>query len=308
MPKNTVLITGGSGMVGKNIINNPQFNSYQLLYPSRCELNLRDYNQTYEYLNTIKPDIIIHCAGLVGGIQANIDNPFNFLIENLDIGRNIIIAAKNCGIKKLINLGSSCIYPKNLQTPLDESLILSGKLEPTNEGYALAKIISLKLCEYICHLDKSYEYKTLIPCNLYGLYDNFKPESSHLIPAVIHKLHNAKVNELSKVDIWGDGSVKREFMFANDLAEAIYYFSHRLGEMPNFMNIGYGKSYTIDFYYKQIAEIIGYKGSFEYDLNKPVGMKDKKVSINNQVIFGWKPKTNLNDGIKKTYLYYLETL
>ena len=187
-----IILTGGSGMVGKNFLRHPNISKFQILSPSSKELDLKNLNKTRKFLNFHKPDFVIHAAGIVGGIQANINNPLKFLTDNLEIGKNIVTASKETNIKKLINLGSSCMYPSNYNKPLTEDLIFKGALEPTNEGYALAKIVTARLCQYINHDNKKFNYKTIIPCNLYGKYDSFDPLKSHLIPAIIHKVHTAK--------------------------------------------------------------------------------------------------------------------
>src|SRR5690606_3724887 len=179
-----------------------------------------------------KPELIIHAAGHVGGIQANIANPVRFLVDNLDIGRNTILAAKNNKVPNLINLASSCIYPRNAKNPLSEDLILTGELEPTNEGYALAKIMVARLCEYIVSENPELKYKTAIPCNLYGRHDKFSPEHSHMVPAVIKKIDAAKQSAQAELDIWGDGLARREFMYAGDLADFIFYAIDNFDKMP----------------------------------------------------------------------------
>ncbi|ADN09554.1 NAD-dependent epimerase/dehydratase [Sulfurimonas autotrophica DSM 16294] len=301
-----MLITGSSGMVGRNIAEYNKSKKYKILTPSSNELNLLDKLSVDEYLQKNKPDIVIHCAGIVGGIQANIANPVKFLVENTQMGLNIIMGAKERGIKKFINLSSSCMYPREAINPLGEELILKGELEPTNEGYALAKITSTRLCEYINREDNSYAYKTVIPCNLYGKYDKFEPKHSHMLPAVIKKIHDAKESSQQSIDIWGDGEARREFMYAEDLADFIYYALENFENMPQNINVGLGHDYTINEYYKAIAEEIGYKGEFIHDLTKPVGMKQKRIDDTKLKEFGWRYKTSLKDGIEKIYNYYLQ--
>ena len=300
-----IFLTGGRGMVGKNFLKLPNIKKFQILSPSSKELDLRNYNKTKKFLNFHKPDIIIHAAGIVGGIQANINYPLKFLIDNLEIGKNIVTASKETNIKKLINLGSSCMYPANYNKPLTEDLILKGALEPTNEGYALAKIVTARLCQYINHDNKKFNYKTIIPCNLYGKYDNFDPLRSHLIPAIIHKVHTAKKTNKKNVEIWGDGLSRREFMYAGDFADALLHAILNFNSLPDIINIGLGHDYSIKQYYLYAAKVIGYKGNFVYDKSKPTGMKRKLVSISKQKKWGWSYKTDLQDGIKKTYEYYL---
>jgi GDP-L-fucose synthase len=302
-----VLITGAGGMVGRNIAEYlKKHTSFNILIPSKEELNLLNEYQVKTYLKKEKPDLIIHAAGVVGGIQANINNPVKFLVENSLIGINLINTSYKLGIKKLLNIASSCMYPKFANNPLKEEYILDGKLEPTNEGYALAKITAAKLCEYIVKENKNFLYKTIIPCNLYGKYDKFDLEYSHMIPAVIMKIHNAKKNNEKEVVIWGDGSARREFMYVEDLADFVLYAVSNFKFMPQNVNVGLGIDYSIKEYYQVIADVIGYKGKFVYDLSKPVGMKQKLVDISKLEKFGWSYKTSLRDGIQKTYEYFLE--
>jgi GDP-L-fucose synthase len=303
-----ILLTGGSGMVGKNILEYSKKEGYTFLAPSSKELNLLDYNSVDTFIKENKPEFIIHAAGKVGGIQANIAAPVNFLVDNMDMGRNIIMAAKNNSIKNLLNLSSSCMYPRNAENPLSEDLILKGELEPTNEGYAIAKAMTTRLCEYIMKEDLDKNYKTVIPCNLYGKYDKFDPKNSHMIPAVIRKIHEAKELGSAEIDIWGDGLARREFMYAADLANFIFYAIPNFKEMPQNINVGLGKDYSINEYYKSIANIIGFKGSFVHDLTKPIGMKQKLIDDTRLKAFGWSSKTSLQEGLTKTFEFYKKTL
>ncbi len=303
-----ILITGSTGMVGRNIIDAFRVTSHDILSPNHQTVDLADSNATLRYLDKTKPDFIIHCAGKVGGIQANIDNPLTFLVDNLDIGKNVILSAYKVGIPNLLNLGSSCMYPRDAQNPLKENQILTGQLEPTNEGYALAKIVSQRLCSYITNENQAYKYKTIIPCNLYGRYDKFDLHCAHLIPAAIRKLHEAKKNKAHSVAIWGDGKARREFLYAGDLANFILQKLSYFSEWPDVMNIGAEIDHTILEYYKKAKSIIGYEGIFEYDLQKPVGMKQKLVDAAEQKRLGWSPKISLEYGIEITYQHYLDTL
>lgn len=300
-----ILLTGGNGMVGKNILEHPLANDYEILSPNSKQLNLLEKNNLDEYLSKNNPDFVIHAAGLVGGIQANINNPVKFLIENLQMGINVILSAKSFGIKKLMNLGTSCMYPRDALNPLVEEVIAKGEMEPTNEGYALSKITITRLCQYINNEDSLYYYKTVIPCNLYGKYDKFEPNKSHMIPAVIKKIHDAKMKNENKVSIWGDGLVRREFMYAKDFADFVFYAIPKFELMPQNLNVGIGKDYSINEYYEKIAEIISFKGSFSHDLSKPSGMKQKLVDIKKLIQFGWHHQTSLELGIKNTYQYFL---
>lgn len=303
-----ILLTGGNGMVGKNILEHSKAKGYTIFHPSSKELNLQDYHAVDDFMKEDRPDFIIHAAGLVGGIQANIANPVNFLVHNLDMGRNIIMAAKSNEIKNFMNLSSSCMYPRNAENPLQEELILQGELEPTNEGYAIAKIVSTRLCEYIVKENPSLHYKTVIPCNLYGKYDKFSPQHSHMLPAVIKKIYDAKQASKNEIDIWGDGLARREFMYAGDLADFIFYALENFEKMPQNINVGLGFDYSINDYYKAIASEIGFNGEFIHDLTKPIGMKQKLIDDSKLRDFGWKHKTTLQEGIKKTYDYFKKSV
>ena len=303
-----IFLTGGTGMVGRSVLEHSESDRHVFIAPTSQELNLLDREAVRASILREMPDLIIHSGGLVGGIQANIESPVDFLMKNTDMGLNVIFSAASVGIKNLINLGSSCMYPREANNPLSESLILQGELEPTNEGYALAKIVTTRLCEYIVREDSSKNYKTLIPCNLYGRHDKYGETNSHLIPAVIRKIHEAKVAGNEIVTIWGDGSARREFMNTGDLSDFIYFAIDRLNEIPQNLNIGLGHDYSIAEYYRAVASVVGYEGSFEYDLNKPVGMRQKLVDISQLEALGWTYKTELIDGITQAYEFYKEGL
>lgn len=305
MSKKKLLLTGGGGMVGRNLLEHPAIGEFDVLAPRSAELDLRNFNAVQAYLHEHQPDMVIHAAGKVGGIQANMREPVGFLLENLDMGRNIVWASRQAGVKQLLNLGSSCMYPRNHNEPLKEELVLKGELEPTNEGYALAKVVTARLCEYIMREDVSYQYKTLIPCNLYGRHDKFDPAHSHLIPAIIHKVHQAKQNGQESVEIWGDGTARREFMYSGDLADALIRAIKEFEALPSTMNIGLGHDYTINEYYQAAADVMGYTGTFVHDLSKPVGMVRKLVSVERQQAWGWHAQNELRSGIEQTYEYYL---
>ena len=303
-----ILLTGNTGMVGKNILEHPKASNHTFLTPLRSELDLENKSAVENYIKVNQPDLVIHAAGLVGGIQANMANPVNFLVKNLDIGRNVIMAAQQNRVKRVLNLSSSCMYPRSAQNPLQEDLILKGELEPTNEGYALAKIVSTRLCEYINSEDDFFQYKTIIPCNLYGRHDTFSPKHSHMIPAVIKKIHDAKANNEETVGIWGTGEARREFMFAEDLADFIFYAIDNFSDLPQNTNVGLGEDWTINEYYKTVAEVIGFKGDFIHDTTKPTGMMQKLIDDTKLNAFGWRAKTSLKDGIAKTYEFYKNTV
>jgi GDP-L-fucose synthase len=306
MSKMRILLTGGGGMVGCNVLEHSDIGDFEMLTPRSSELDLRDFNAVQAFLEQYKPDLVIHAAGKVGGIQANIREPVSFLLDNLDMGRNLVWGAYKTGVKRLINLGSSCMYPRNHSEPLSEEMVLKGELEPTNEGYALAKVATARLCEYIMREDANFHYKTLIPCNIYGRFDKFDPIHSHLLPAIIHKIHTAKKNAEKVVEIWGDGNARREFMYGGDLADAVVQAIKNFDTMPSYMNVGLGYDFSINEYYQAVATVMGYDGHFEHNLDRPVGMARKLVSIERQSQWGWTPSHSLQEGVEKTYSYYLE--
>ena len=300
-----VLITGSKGMVGRNTSESYKAQKHNLLLPDKTELNLLDNKKTFKWLKEKKPDLIIHCAGRVGGIQYNMANQEKFLSENTIIGLNLINNAFSTGVKKIINLGSSCMYPKETLNPINTDEILNGKLEPTNEGYALAKITIERLCKYYTQKYSSITYKTIIPCNLYGKYDSFHPELSHMIPGVIRRIHEAKLRKQSKLEIWGSGNARREFMYCEDVADAIWFCVDKIEDLPQTTNIGIGKDYSIREYYQHISKVISYKGEFSSIINKPEGMKQKLIDSTEINKLGWAPKFSLMDGLSATYNYFI---
>lgn len=300
-----ILITGGTGMVGRNLRNHAAARNYEIVSPGSREVDLRDFAATSAFVADQKPDLIVHTAGRVGGIQANTAKPVEFMVENLDMGRNIVMAARETRVPQMINLGSSCMYPKKATNPLREDMLLTGAFEPTNEGYALAKVMTARLCDYVSRTDPEVSYKTLIPCNLYGPYDKFEAHVSHLLPAIIEKVHAAQTTGGDKVEIWGDGNARREFLYGGDFADAVWSAVDGFDRLPSTMNVGVGDDHSINDYYRAVADVIGWDGEFVHDLSKPVGMKRKLVSTERQKEFGWSPKTPLADGIKLTYDYFV---
>ena len=302
-----ILLTGGQGMVGQNIREHHRAKSLIVFAPTSAELDLADERSVRTYIKTNKPDVVIHAAGRVGGIQANMAHPVDFLDVNNIIGRNVIMGAWTQGVRHLINLGSTCMYPKSAPNPLSEDMILTGPLEPTNEGYALAKIMAMRLCSYINREDPKARFKTLIPCNLFGPHDKFDPKHSHLLPAIIHKVHQAKITGQPTVEIWGDGKARREFMYAPDLADAVWRAVADIEMLPELTNIGTGRDYTINEYYAEVANVINWNGEFLHDLTRPVGMKQKLCNTSRANKWGWRAPTDLRTGIQETYKFYLES-
>jgi GDP-L-fucose synthase len=301
-----VLLTGGAGMVGRNVAEAAASARHELVAPTRAELNLFDAEGTRRYIERVRPDIVIHAAGRVGGIQANIAAPVAFLVENIDMGRNIVVAAMQAGVRRLINLGSSCIYPRAAENPLREFQILTGELEPTNEGYAIAKIATMRLCAYVNRERADLSYKTLIPCNLFGRFDKFDLQAGHMVPAVIAKLDQAAKRGDDIAEIWGDGTARREFMYAGDLADAVWRAVDDFDSLPETLNVGVGYDYAINEYYQTIAEVVGFRGRFVHDLSKPAGMKQKLMDVSRMRAWGFEAAHTLRQGIERAYQYYLE--
>lgn len=301
-----VFLTGGRGMVGRAVQDHPAAGAHEIVAPDSAELDLTDRAAVMAAVAGAAPDMVIHAAGRVGGIQANMADKAGFLTDNMDMGLNIVLAARASGVPRLINLGSSCMYPHDAPNPLREESLGKGELEPTNEGYGLAKLAVARLCAFVSEQEAGLSYKTLMPCNLYGLHDKFDPARSHLVPAIIRKIHEAKESGAPSVEIWGDGTARREFMFAGDLADAIWAGAARFTDLPGFMNVGLGHDHSINDYYRQAAEVIGWDGTFTHDLDRPTGMKQKLVAIDRQKDFGWAPQVSLAEGLARTYAHFRE--
>ena len=292
-------------MVGRNLLSELS-SDYEILSPKRNELDLLNYDDLDNFLKLNKPDIIIHCAGHVGGIQSNLDYPLEYLDINLKIGQNLIFSAVQNQISNFLNFSSSCVYSPNSLTPLKEDSFLENGVEKTNEGYALAKIIIQKYCEYVNKSYSGFSYKTVVPCNLYGEYDKFDPNKSHLIPAIIYKINKAIQFKLDKVEIWGDGSAKREFMYIKDLTNFISFYLRNYNKMPPIINVGLENDFSVKEYYQIIGNLMGFKGRFFHNLDKPVGMKRKKIDITKLKNLGWEAGHTLEEGLQKTIKYFYE--
>jgi GDP-L-fucose synthase len=301
-----IFVTGGRGMVGRNVLDDPRAQAHEIYAPTHAELDLRDAAAVQRSLADFKPDHILHMAAIVGGIQANINEPFRFLVDNLEMATSVIAGARRAGVPSLLNVGSSCMYPRDMDGALSTDLMLTAPLEPTNEGYALAKIVSAKITEFVRREDPSFLYKTIIPCNLYGSHDNFHPVRSHMIPAIIRKLADAKRSGERRVDIWGDGKARREFMYAGDLADFIWSWIGRLEDLPDLTNVGVGTDHSVNDYYQIAAQVIGFEGEFVHDLSKPTGMNRKLLDVSQQEALGWRPATSLEQGLAATYDFFVK--
>ena len=302
-----IYIAGHRGMVGSAVLRALKAKGYSnLIGRTSQELDLTDQAAVTTFYNLEKPDVVIDAAAKVGGILANNDFPYQFLMENMQIQNNLIDGAFKSGVEKFIFLGSSCIYPKFAPQPLKEEYLLTNSLEPTNEWYALAKISGVKACESI---RKQYhkDYVSLMPTNLYGYNDNFDLKSSHVLPAMIRKFHEAKENNNSAVTLWGSGTPMREFLFVDDLAAAVVYaFENKLDE--HLYNVGSGKDVTIKELASMIQKITGHQGDIIWDPTKPDGTPRKLMDVSKMNAMGWQYSTTLEAGIQKTYTWFLETL
>jgi GDP-L-fucose synthase len=305
MNKNSkIYIAGHKGMVGSAIVRALKAGGFSnLIVCTSQELDLRNQQSTSSFFENEKPEYVFLAAAKVGGIMANNNYRADFLYDNLQIQTNVIHASYKNNVKKLLFLGSGCIYPKMAPQPIKEEYLLTGSLESTNEPYAVAKIAGLKLCEAYNH-QYNCDYITVMPANLYGINDNYHPENSHVLPALIKRFYEAKINNAGEVIIWGTGSPRREFLFADDLAEACVYLMKNYNEKEP-VNIGTGKDISIKDLALLIKEIIGYKGSIRFDTSKPDGTPAKLLDVSKVHRTGWKHSTELEQGIDLTLRDFL---
>ena len=301
-----IFVAGHKGLVGSAIVRKLKEKGYlNILVEDKSKLDLTDQKKVYNFLKKNKPKFIFIAAAKVGGILSNNKYKAEFIYNNLSIQLNIIDSAYKCGIKDLIFLGSSCVYPRECKQPIKESYLLNGKLEKTNDAYAIAKIAGIKMCESYNYQYKT-NYKCLMPTNTFGPNDNYDDENSHFFPALIKKIHNSKIKNQSKIKIWGDGSPKREVIYVNDLADAcVFFMNKRIKE--TIINIGTGIDYSIKEYAKAISKIIipNKKMTFIFDKSKPNGTQRKVMDVSLAKKYGWKSKINFKKSILETYKSYL---
>ncbi len=293
-------------MVGSAIVRNLKAEGYNnLLLRTSAELDLTRQTDVEEFFKQERPNFVFLAAARVGGIFANSTYPADFIYQNMMIAANVIHSSYMYGVRKLLNLGSSCIYPKNAPQPLKEEYLLTGPLEETNEAYAVAKIAAIRLCK---HYNEQYgtNFISLMPTNLFGPGDNYDPDTSHVLPALIRKFHEAKKNG-GLVVLWGDGTPRREFLYSEDLADAAVYLMNTADyrDIGEFVNVGTGKDITIKELAEMIAEIVGYNGAIEWDTTKPNGTQRKVLNLSKLQLLGWKPKTSFYEGINFTIEDYL---
>lgn len=300
-----IYVAGHRGLVGSAIVRGLKAKGYtNIIGKTHAELDLMDNVAVEEFFKTEKPEYVFLAAAKVGGIYANSTYPADFIFQNLQIQQNVIGNAFKYNVKKLMFLGSSCIYPKMCPQPIKEEYLLSGYLEETNEGYALAKISGLKMCQFF---NKQYgtNYISVMPTNLYGPYDNFSGINSHVMPALIRRFHEAKINNAPEVVVWGSGTPLREFLYSEDMADACIYLMETY-KGNDFFNIGTGKEITIKGLAELIKEVVGYEGKIVWDSTKPDGTPRKLLDVSRLEKAGWKYKMELKDGVKEAYKWFLE--
>ena len=305
--KEKIYIAGHKGMVGSAVWRALEKRGYtNLVGVSSKKLNLRNQQAVLDFYKEEKPSVVIDAAAKVGGILANNDYPYDFLMQNMQIQNNLIDGALNSGIEKFIFLGSSCIYPKFAPQPLKEEYLLTDSLESTNEWYAIAKISGVKACQAIRN-QYGKDFVSLMPTNLYGYFDNFDLQSSHVLPAMLRKFHEAKINGNTPVKLWGSGTPMREFLFVDDMAEAVVFALEN--KLPEYLyNIGSGKDITIKQLAETIQNVVGHKGDIIWDNSKPDGTPRKLLDVSKMKALGWHYSTNLKEGVEKTYQWFQENI
>jgi GDP-L-fucose synthase len=299
----TVFVAGHKGMVGSAIVRRLASEECNILTADRSAVDLTRRGETERFLLQTKPDVVVLAAAKVGGIVANSSLPVDFLADNLAIALNVISAAYQARVRKLLFLGSSCIYPAHAPQPMTEDMLLTGSLEPTNEWYAVAKIAGIKLCEAY-RVQYGADFISAMPTNLYGPGDNYHPEHSHVPAALIRRFHEAKVSGASTVTIWGTGRPRREFLAVDDLADAcVFLLKNYSGR--GFVNVGTGKDLTIADFAKVVADVVGFRGQLEFDTARPDGMPQKLLSVTKLSQMGWSARTSLRDGLAGAYSAFL---
>lgn len=302
-----IYVSGHKGMVGSAIWRHLQARGAdQLIGVSSLELDLRDQQAVSEFFEREKPDIVIDAAAKVGGIFANYSYPYEFLVENLQIQNNLISSSLKANVERFIFLGGSCIYPEKSPQPIKEEYLLSGPLETINESYAIAKIAGIKACESIFR-KKNRMYTSIVPSNLYGAFDNFDLNSSHALPAMIRKFHDSKINGNQPVKLWGTGRPLREFLYVDDLADAVIFLLDNNAPYP-MLNVGTGYDISIKSLALMIQSVVGHEGEILWDVDKPDGTPRKVMDISKMRDMGWEPRVSLVEGITKTYNWYLQNV
>ena len=300
-----VYVAGHNGMVGSAIMRRLTHEHCQILVADRQTLDLTNQQITEDWLARVRPDAIFLAAGLVGGIYANNTYPANFITNNLAIALNVIRGAHAVGVKKLLALGSSCIYPKFAPQPITEDALLTGPLEPTNEWYAIAKIAAIKLCQAY-RKQHGADFISVMPTNLYGRNDNYHPQNSHVPAALIRRFHEAKLHNAATVTVWGTGGPRREFLCSEDLADACVFVMKHYSDL-DFLNIGTGEDITIGHFARVVSDVVGYQGTIVFDKSRPDGPPQKLLDVSKIKKLGWSPTIGLRDGLTQAYADFLAT-
>jgi GDP-L-fucose synthase len=294
-----VFVTGHTGMAGSAIVRRLEREDCDIVFAPRRDLDLRRSDEVDRFMTQAKPDAVIVAAGKVGGIRANSTFPADFIADNLGIGLNTIRAAHKCGVKKLVYLGSSCIYPRLAPQPMSPGMLLTGPLEPTNQWYAVAKIAGIKLCEAY-RLQHGVDFVSVMPTNVYGPGDNYHPEDSHVPAALVRRFHEAKIENRPNVAVWGTGTPRREFLAVDDLADACVFAMKCYSELE-FLNIGTGEDITIADFARLVADVVGYRGAITFDSTRPDGAPRKLLDVSRINALGWRATTPLRQGLQHMY-------
>jgi GDP-L-fucose synthase len=298
-----VFVAGHKGLVGSAIVRSLRENGYKnLILVTSNELDLRNQSEVLDFFKKTKPEYVFLAAAKCGGIKDNIEHPVQFLEDNLKIQSSVISSSYKIGVKKLMFLGSACIYPKECPQPIKEDYLLSGYLEPTNEAYSLAKIAGIKLCQAY-NKQHGTNFISVNPCNVYGPKDNFSAETSHVIAGLIRRIHEAKKSKKPSVDCWGTGSARREFIYVEDLAAALIFLMNTYND-NEVINVGVGKDVSIKELVGHIVDVIEYEGEIKWDTSKPEGMRQRLLDITKLEKLGWKPATSIDQGLQLTYEYF----
>ena len=303
----TVLVTGASGMLGQHLVPMLEDKGHRVLAPSREDVDLTDADATQAYIQSTTIDAVVHCAAYVAGIASSRASKHHSFDANVSMGMNLIRSSLESGITTLLNVGSATVYPSEAPQPLSESSLGQGAFEGPIEGYALSKYVVYRACA-MANEQHNVSYKTVLPCNLFGPYDNFSLETGHMLPAILHRMHQAKEQNNSPIVIWGDGSAKREFLYAPDLADFICFALDNFESLPEVMNVGSGVEVSVNELHEHMAKVTGYTGELKHDFDKPVGRSRRYLNLQYQQQLGWSPKTPFKEALAITYDYLRGTL
>lgn len=303
----TVLVTGASGMLGQHLVPMLENKGHVVLAPSREDVDLTDARATSAYIQSNTIDAVVHCAAYVAGIASSKASKHHSFDANVSMGMNLIRSCLDNGISTLLNVGSATVYPSDAPQPLSEASLGQGAFEGPIEGYALSKYVVYRACA-MANEQYDVAFKTILPCNLFGPYDNFSLETGHMLPAILHRMHQAKEHDNAPIVIWGDGSAKREFLYAPDLADFICFSLENFDALPEVMNVGSGVEISVKEMHQHMAKITGYSGELKHDLDKPVGRLRRYLDLHHQERLGWSPKTPFEEALALTYDYLRGTL